>query len=158
MDLAALVQDAAELYEALTEDKRLHISILVAGAPTVTGDRDLLFQAVTNLLDNAVKYTPDGGQVSLEANQTGHGAEIVVADSGPGIPAEERDKVVQRFYRLEPSRSNPGSGLGLSLVAAVAEMHHATLILEDNAPGLKARLRFDWPYDAAHRIPTRTDL
>jgi len=143
VNLAALVQDAAELYEALAEDKRLHISTLIAGAPIVTGDRDLLFQAVTNLLDNAVKYAPDGGQVSLEANQTGHGAEVVVADSGPGIPAQERDKVVQRFYRLEPSRSTPGSGLGLSLVAAVAEIHHATLILEHNAPGLKARLRFE---------------
>ena len=143
VDLATLVQDAAELYEALAEEKRLLIDTSVARSVTIQGDRDLLFQALTNLLDNAVKYTPDGGQVSLGVSRTEDAVEVTVSDTGPGIPVEERDKVVQRFYRLERSRRTPGSGLGLSLVAAVAEMHHAALILEDNAPGLKATLLFE---------------
>jgi signal transduction histidine kinase len=131
------------LYEALAEDKRLQIETSVAGSATIQGDRDLLFQAVTNLLDNAVKYTPDGGRVALAVSRTERGVDVTVSDTGPGIPAEERDKVVQRFYRLERSRRTPGNGLGLSLVAAVAQMHHAALILKDNAPGLEATLRFE---------------
>jgi signal transduction histidine kinase len=143
VDLAALVQDAAELYEALAEDKSLELATSVAGAATIQGDRDLIFQAVANLLDNAVKYTPDGGRVALEVSRTRDAIDVTVVDTGPGIPVEERDKVVQRFYRLERSRRTPGSGLGLSLVAAVARMHRAVLLLEDNAPGLKATLRFE---------------
>ena len=89
----------------------------------------------------------DGGTISVSVGMAEEGRkdqlELKVADTGPGIPAEERDKVVQRFYRLERSRRAPGSGLGLSLVAAVARMHHAALLLEDNAPGLKATLRFN---------------
>ncbi|MCP5091952.1 MAG: HAMP domain-containing histidine kinase [Gammaproteobacteria bacterium] len=142
VDLAALVQDASELYEALAEEKQIGINRRIAGASLVTGDRDLLFQAVTNLTDNAVKYTPDGGEISLEVNQAGNLVTVTVADNGPGIPAEERDKVLQRFYRLEPSRGTPGSGLGLSLVAVVAKIHQATLTFEDNAPGLRATLGF----------------
>jgi signal transduction histidine kinase len=143
VDLGALVQDAAELYEALAEDKRLRIDTSVASPATIQGDRDLLFQAVANLLDNAVKYTPDGGRVALEVSRTRDAIDVTVLDTGPGIPAEEREKVVQRFYRLERSRRTPGSGLGLSLVAAVARMHNAALLLEDHAPGLKATLRFE---------------
>jgi len=143
VDLARLVQDAAELYEALAEEKRLHIDTSVERPVTIQGDRDLLFQAITNLLDNAVKYTPDGGRVSLIVSQTDHAVEVTVSDTGPGIPVDERDRVVERFYRLERSRRTPGSGLGLSLVAAVAQLHHAALILEDNAPGLEATLRFE---------------
>jgi len=142
VDLATLVQDASELYEALAEEKQIRIERRITGKPTVTGDRDLLFQAITNLLDNAVKYTQKGGRLSLEVEQAGHVVDVTVADNGPGIPALERDKVVQRFYRLEPGRNAPGSGLGLSLVDVVADIHQARLILEDNAPGLKATLRF----------------
>ncbi len=142
VDLGTLVQDAAELYEALAEEKRLNVDASLASSATIQGDRDLLFQAVTNLLDNAVKYTPEGGRVALEVKRTEDAVDVTVSDSGSGIPAEERDKVLQRFYRLERSRRAPGSGLGLSLVAAVARMHHAALLLEDNAPGLKATLRF----------------
>lgn len=143
VDLATLVRDAAELYEALAEEKRLTLDTRVADSETIPGDRDLLFQAVTNLLDNAVKYTPDGGRVSLEVSRAGDAVDVTVSDTGPGVPAEEREKVVERFYRLERSRRDPGSGLGLSLVAAVARMHHAALVLEDNQPGLRATLRFD---------------
>ena len=143
VDLGALVQDAAELYEALAEDKSLQLETSIASSATIQGDRDLLFQAVANLLDNAVKYTPDGGRVALGVRRAGNAIDVTVSDTGPGIPAEERDKVVERFYRLERSRRTPGSGLGLSLVAAVARMHRAVLLLEDNAPGLEATLRFE---------------
>ena len=141
VDLAALVHDAAELYEALAEEKCVHFSTQVEASIAVDGDRDLLFQAITNLLDNAIKYTPAGGEVSLKLKRIDISADIMVSDTGSGIPEAERDKVVQRFYRLESSRSTPGSGLGLSLVEAVTKLHRAELLLEDNAPGLKATLR-----------------
>jgi signal transduction histidine kinase len=141
VDLAALVHDAAELYDALAEEKQLRFSTRADASVSLEGDRDLLFQALINLLDNAIKYTPAGGAVSLELKRGEKTADIAVNDSGSGIPATERDKVGQRFYRLESSRSTPGSGLGLSLVKAVARLHRATLLLEDNTPGLKATLR-----------------
>jgi signal transduction histidine kinase len=141
VDVAALVRDAAELYEALAEAKQLHFSIHVDDAVAIDGDRDLLFQALINLLDNAIKYTPEYGTVSIELKRSDNTAEITVNDTGPGIPQEERGKVGQRFYRLERSRSTLGSGLGLSLVKAVAQLHHAILVFKDNEPGLKAILR-----------------
>ena len=149
VDLAALVHDAAELYEALAEEKCVRFSTQVEASVAVDGDRDLLFQAITNLLDNAIKYTPKGGEVLLELKRIGISADIkagikadiTVSDTGTGIPEAERDKVGQRFYRLESSRSTPGSGLGLSLVKAVAKLHRAELLLDDNAPGLIATLR-----------------
>jgi signal transduction histidine kinase len=141
VDLAALVRDAAELYEVLAEARQLRLETRVDDEVSLQGDRDLLFQALINLLDNAIKYTPAGGRVSLELRRRGEAVDIVVGDSGPGIPAAQRDQVGQRFYRLENSRSTPGSGLGLSLVEAVAKLHRASLLLEDNAPGLKATLR-----------------
>ena len=142
VDLTALVHDAAELYEALAEEKRLHLAMQADESISLEGDRDLLFQALINLLDNAVKYTPAGGDVSLLLKRAGKTVDVTVSDTGIGIAEDERDKVGQRFYRLESSRSTPGSGLGLSLVKAVARQHHAELLLEDNAPGLKATLRF----------------
>lgn len=143
VDLADLVRDAAELYEALADDRQLRFETYIDNGITVQADRDLLFQALSNLLDNAVKYTPAGGSVSLELRRHRDAVDIVVGDSGPGIPPQERDRVGQRFYRLEGSRSTPGSGLGLSLVKAVANLHRATLLLEDNEPGLKATLRLN---------------
>jgi signal transduction histidine kinase len=102
----------------------------------IHGDRDLLFQALANLLDNAIKYTPAGGEIRIAPNAVGDGGvELSVADSGPGIPAELRGKVLQRFYRVDASRSEPGHGLGLSLVQAVAQLHDADLRLEDAGPG-----------------------
>jgi signal transduction histidine kinase len=116
-----------------------------AGTLSVYGDRDLLFQAIANLLDNAIKYTPAGGTIELRAGQDGHAVEIAVSDSGPGIPEELRDKVLQRFYRIDESRTAPGHGLGLSLVQAVAQLHGADLRLEDAGPGLSVVLRIPRP-------------
>ena len=141
VDLSALARDAAELYEAVAEEKQLHFETRIEDGIAVDGDRDLLFQALINLLDNAIKYTPVDGSVLLQLRRDDDRIDIVVGDNGTGIPQQERDKVGQRFYRLESSRSTPGSGLGLSLVRAVAGLHRAQLLLEDNGPGLRATLR-----------------
>jgi signal transduction histidine kinase len=143
LDLAALTRDAAELYEAAAEALGQALTLETDGAPAAMGDRNLLSQAVANLLDNALKHTPAGGRIVLAARigPDGH-PEITVSDTGPGIPAEARSRVLERFIRLDSSRSTKGSGLGLSLVAATARLHDAALLLEDNNPGLRVRLRF----------------
>jgi len=143
LDLRPLVQDVAELYEPLASDKDQSLRVTTAAGADlrVHGDRDLLFQAVANLLDNAIKYTPVGGRIALVAQPDGGDIEIMVTDSGPGIPPAQHDKVLQRFYRLDASRTAPGHGLGLSLVQAVAQLHGAELRLCDAAPGLRVRLR-----------------
>jgi signal transduction histidine kinase len=143
LDLAAIVRDAAELYEAAAEEQGQTLTLEIDGAPTAKGDRNLLSQALANLLDNALKHTPAGGRITLGAGTGPDGRpEITVADTGPGIPAEARGRVLERFARLDSSRSTEGSGLGLSLVAATARLHDADLVLEDNDPGLRVRLRF----------------
>jgi signal transduction histidine kinase len=109
----------------------------------IEGNRSLIAQALANLVDNAIKYTPAGGKVRIRAATQREAWSLSVADSGPGIPAADRQRVTERFVRLEASRNSPGTGLGLSLVVAVAHFHHAEFLLEDNAPaGLKAVLRF----------------
>lgn len=142
VDLGRLLSDVVELYEPLVEDRQQEIRLTLAGTRRVQGDRDLLFQAFANVLDNAAKYTPRGGHIRVAMDPAVGGGRVSIADSGPGIPAEARDKVFQRFYRLEASRSSPGNGLGLSLVAAVAKLHHADVRLEDNAPGLRVVFTF----------------
>ncbi len=140
VDLTSLVDDVAELYRPLIEEKGSRLSLHNAPSVVVPGDRDMLFQAVANLVDNAIKHTPGGGRIEISLASGDGGAEIVVADDGPGIPLEERDKVRERFYRLDESRTTPGAGLGLSLVSAVAARHGGELRLEDNHPGLRAVL------------------
>jgi signal transduction histidine kinase len=145
IDLAAIAEDMAELYEPLAEEKGVTLKIEPAGATMIDGNRSLISQALANLVDNAIKYTPAGGTVTVTASETPLGVELRVADTGPGIPAAERSRVVERFVRLDASRNAPGTGLGLSLVAAVARLHDARLLLEDNAPGLRAVMRFPRP-------------
>ncbi len=145
VNLGTVARDMLEFYEPLAEEKGLVLQAELARDVLLPGDRHLLSQAVANLLDNAIKYTPSGGRVTLNLHRSRGGAVLEVADSGPGIPEEARDSVLQRFYRLESSRNTPGSGLGLSLVAAVAHLHNAALELSDNAPGLRVSLRFDLP-------------
>ena len=104
-------------------------------------DPELLFQAFGNIVENAIKYTPAGGEIAIEAHLTGDTICVVITDTGPGIPQADRSRVFRRFHRLEASRSTPGNGLGLSLVAAVIAMHGGTVELEKNEPtGLKVRL------------------
>lgn len=142
VDLSELARDVAELYEPLAEERRITLSIEAPAPVLVQGHRQLLAQALANLVDNAIKYTPERGSVWV---RTRGGSEPVleVADSGPGIEPSLREKALQRFVRLAPDRSTPGNGLGLSLVAAVAKLHEARLELADNAPGLKVELRFE---------------
>ena len=142
LDLGSVVGDACELYQALAEDKDIRLNCRAAPGYVVHGDRNLVFQALTNLLDNAIKYTPAGGQVDVSLEARDGRAAIRVTDTGPGIPAERHEQVLQRFFRLDESRSAPGAGLGLSLVKAIAQRHDAALELEDRDPGLAVILSF----------------
>ncbi len=143
VDLNELARDLSELYEPLAETGGLSFSLrTAAGAATVAGNRDLLAQAIGNLLDNAIKYTPAGGSVRLTVETADGAVTIGVADSGPGIPAAERTRVLGRFVRLDAARNTPGNGLGLSLVRAVAGLHDAELSLDDAHPGLRVSLNF----------------
>lgn len=140
LDLQQLLKDVADLYEPLIEEKRQQLELQVDSEVAINGDRDLLFQCIANLLDNAIKYTPIGGTLVLALLATGKRVQIVVADSGPGIPEGERETVFHRFYRLEESRTTIGNGLGLSLASAVASLHDITITLQDNYPGLRVIL------------------
>ena len=142
VDLSRVVADVEELYGPLAEEKGLRLVASIEPGVQMTGDRDLLFQAVANLLDNAVKYSPACEEVRLQLLKEGGQAVIRVSDGGPGIPEKERDKVLRRFYRLEASRSTPGNGLGLSLVQAVVGLHEGRLGFGDNEPGLVVTLYF----------------
>ena len=145
LDLAPLLQDLAELYDASAEAAGQTLRVSLPDSLMVFGDRDMLQQAVANLLDNALKFSPAGGQITLEAGGTGVSLWVLVADQGPGIPVEERPKATQRFFRGETARSTPGSGLGLALVQAVATLHGGMFALEDNRPGLRAVLNLPQP-------------
>ncbi len=153
LDLGEVAADVAELYEPLAEERKIGLALVPSTGVATLGNRSLIAQALANLVDNAIKYTPPGGKVRIRAAAGDNGVELSVADSGPGIPPADRARVVERFVRLEASRNSPGTGLGLSLVAAVAHFHNARLTLEDNDPtGLKAVLRFP---KAALRTPLK---
>jgi signal transduction histidine kinase len=137
-----LLEGLIEAYQPVAEEKRQNLQGRVMPGLFVHGDRELLTQLFANLIENAIGHSPAGAEISVEATPTRGEVVVVVTDNGPGIPAEFRHKVLQRFYRLEASRTTPGSGLGLSLVAAVAILHEVAIDLEDNDPGLKCRVRF----------------
>ncbi|MGI9301249.1 MAG: ATP-binding protein [Gammaproteobacteria bacterium] len=143
VDLGEMAEDMVDLYSAAAEEKNIRLSLAGGGRQRIQGNRHVLAQALSNLLDNAIKYTPAGGAVELSTTQLDGKPAVIVCDSGPGIPAQDRDHALQRFVRLDASRSTPGNGLGLSLVNAVARLHEASLVLEDNQPGLRVVLRFD---------------
>jgi signal transduction histidine kinase len=142
IDLAEVVREVVELFDAAAEEKGGQLKTVGDQRVLVTGDRDLLFDAVANLVDNAIKHGPEAGRVTVDVRQSDAGAAIAVSDEGPGIPGDEIRNVFKRFYRLERSRRTPGNGLGLSLVAAVARLHGAQIETLDNAPGLTIRLGF----------------
>lgn len=147
-DAAEIARDVSELYEPVADEKGLALTVEAAGPAPVKGNRELIGQALANLLDNAIKYGADGAArangaapaIAVAARAEGDRILLGVADRGPGIPPADRDRAVERFVRLEQSRSLPGSGLGLSLASAVARLHGGELRLEDNAPGLRAIL------------------
>lgn len=148
MDAAALAADMAELYEPAAEDKDIDFSAEIETGLMIEGNQPFLAQALANLIDNAIKYTPSGGAVKLRARRRSSGEiEYSVTDTGPGVPGEDRERVVQRFVRLDNSRTEPGSGLGLSLVTAVAEAHGGRVVLDEGpgayegyGPGLRVAL------------------
>ncbi len=140
VDLAPLLADMAELYEASADEKGLTLRLEAAPSLPVHGDATMIQQAVANLLDNALKFSPSGSVVVLSGARVANGLEIAVTDRGPGIPEAERGHAADRFYRGERARSTPGSGLGLSLVQAVAQLHGGSLTLADAQPGLRAVL------------------
>lgn len=135
-----MVNELAELYLPQAEEQGITLTVASEPGLCVRGHRQLLAQAIANLIDNALKFTPGGGQVRMEARLAGARIALSVADSGPGIPASERGQAVEPFVRLADAQAQAGSGLGLSLAAAVARLHGGQLRLEDNQPGLRAVL------------------
>ena len=145
VNMAEIAGEVTELYDAAAEQEGTRLTVVGDREVLVTGDRDLIFDAIANLVDNAIKHGRAGGQVVVANENIDGGPVISIADDGPGIPAHEYEQVFKRFYRLEHSRYTPGNGLGLSLVAAVARLHGARIEMLDNAPGLKLRLWFSAP-------------
>ena len=139
LDLNSVLSDVADVYGAVAEDAQdtLVCDIPPSSAAIVRGDRELLVQLFANLVENAIRHCPAGTHIRLTLGETPTTFDAAVSDNGPGIPEAERAQVFRRLYRLERARSTPGSGLGLSLVAAIAELHEARIELSGNAPGLK---------------------
>ena len=147
-DAGAVMRSVAELYEPLASEQGTTLIVETGDAAlTMRGNRELVGQALANLVDNAVKYGGAQGVIRLTAARSGETLRLSVADSGPGIPVEARGRVLNRFVRLEEARSRPGFGLGLSLVNAVVRLHQGTLSLEDDAPGLRVVVTL--PVDAS---------
>ena len=142
VEIAPLVGRAGELYMPVMDDSAHPFEVRLSPCGRVRGDPQLLLQLMANLLDNAVHHTQAGSPIALIAQMDGARATIVVADAGPGIPAEDRPKVFRRFFRREQSRTTPGSGLGLALVSAIADLHGAEISLRDNDPGLRVVVKF----------------
>ncbi len=153
LDLNDLLSEVAELFEPVVEDEGMKLVLNSSPGALVRGHRQLLLQAVSNLIDNAIKYASGGRTIVLESRRSGDTVELIVADDGMGIPEHAHERVLNRSIRLDPSRSTPGHGLGLSMVSAVAGLHKADLRLEDNNPGLRvvmALSRFK-----EHKAPAR---
>jgi signal transduction histidine kinase len=137
-DLSALVSDLCEMYQPLAEEQGLSIAVEKPPALTYFGNRELIGQAVSNLIDNAIKYGASGGAVRIGAEDRDSSVQLWVADRGAGIPAARRDEAMRKYGRLDEARTSEGSGLGLALVRAVARLHGGDLLIEDNEPGLRA--------------------
>jgi signal transduction histidine kinase len=141
-DLSELLHTMVEVYQPMAEERGQSFAADIAAGLLVNGDHELLAQMLANLIENAMKHSPRGAAIALTAAAAPSGAEVALADTGPGIPEEERARVFRRFHRLESSRTTPGSGLGLTLVGAVAALHQIAVELGENQPGLRIVLRF----------------
>ena len=159
MDLTPLLEDLAELYGAVAEERGLVLELQLGRPLQLRGDRDLIQQAIANLLDNALKFSPPGGTVRLSAERVAGTLKLAVTDSGPGIPQGDVERAADRFFRGESARNTPGFGLGLTLVRAVAQLHGGTLALLPAAPGLQAVLSLPVVGDAdREELPRRQAL
>ena len=141
VDLSELIATMAEIYRPMAEENAQSLIEKIDPSLTVNGDRELLMQLFANLLENGLKHTPRGSTISIEAHRSGDHIAVSVTDDGPGIPAHLREKVMQRFFRMESSRSTSGHGLGLSLASAIAKVHGTRIDLSDSAPGLTVTVR-----------------
>ncbi len=155
VNLEKIVRDVTELYEPVAEGKEIVIDVKADSGVTAYGNAMLISQALANLVDNAIKYSPQKGRIAVRAGFGPRGPELTVVDSGPGIPAADRERVLRRFVRLEASRSAPGAGLGLSLVSAIARLHNAAIALDDANPGLRVTLSFPLPALAVRALAPR---
>jgi len=145
VDLGEIVDTVVEVYRGAAEEKSQELELRSDPGVAVTGDRELLIQLFANLVENAIRHCPTGARIEVLALRRDGWVEVSVSDNGPGIPAEMHGKVLQRFVRLENSRTSPGYGLGLSLAAAIANLHDAPLTITDNSPGLRVSVRLAHP-------------
>jgi len=142
VDLSEVIGRVVAAHEPVAEDEGQTLIAEHQAGVTVAGDADLLAQMMTNLIDNAIRHTPVGTRIVSRLERTDSGIVASIADNGPGIPADKRENVLARFYRLDRSRNLPGAGLGMSLAAAIASLHHADMVLLDNGPGLLIQVTF----------------
>lgn len=140
LDLQRIVEDMSELYDAAAEERGVRLRVVTHGPAWASGDRDLLSSAVASLIDNAIKYAGAGSTVELRANETDLGPTVVVEDNGPGVPDTELSRLPERFYRVDRARTQPGNGLGLAIVSAIATLHGGRLLLANATPGLRASM------------------
>jgi signal transduction histidine kinase len=140
LDVSELLRNVIEIYQSAIEERRQTLVARLGTSLGVVGDRELLTQLFANLLDNAIRHSPDHARIGISARSEPGGIEVVISDNGPGIPAQLHEKVLQRFYRIESSRSTPGNGLGLSLAQAIARLHGSELTLGDHGPGLSVKV------------------
>ncbi len=140
VSLKNVIDDALDLYDPLAEDKNIVVTKDISEM-VINGDKDLLFQLFANLIDNAIKFTPEQGTVDMKASISKESIIFTIADSGVGVPEDDKNKIFDRFYRSDKSRHTPGSGLGLSMVKAIVELHRGTIEFEDNNPGTKVKVR-----------------
>ncbi|HEX9674161.1 MAG TPA: HAMP domain-containing sensor histidine kinase [Burkholderiales bacterium] len=152
VSLGQILATVSEAYAPVAEDRSQRLKTELASVAPVQGDRELLTQMVANLIENPIRHCPAGVEITVGLAQEDGAPVLRVADTGPGIPAAEREKVFRRFYRLEASRTTPGSGLGLALVKAVADLHGASVELSNNQPGLCVTVRFPAPAAPQARI------
>ena len=141
LDLDAVCAEVFELYQPLAESKNIEMRLIAKGPVPIRGDEDLMREAISNLVDNAIKFTPSGGTVRIEAETIDGLPHVLVSDTGRGIPPHERTKVFRRFYRGEQCDATSGHGLGLSIAETIANMHGFQLTIEDNSPGARFELR-----------------
>ena len=140
IDLGTLVQDVCETWEPAISDGGRFLQCRTEAGITVAADQELLAQAIINLLENAQSHTPTGTAITVEMVPSNASVELTIADDGPGVATADHERIMRRFVRLDASRTNPGNGLGLNLVAAIAAMHAGSLAFSDNAPGLRATI------------------
>jgi signal transduction histidine kinase len=141
VDLAEIVDTVVEVYRSGADEKGQHLEHSIDPRVATIGDRELLIQLFANLVENAIRHCPAGARIVVISRRRDHEVEVSVSDNGPGIPTEMRGKVLQRFVRLENSRTSPGYGLGLSLAAAIANLHEAPLSITGNTPGLRVSVK-----------------